>query len=369
MICGETFGSQRFPHDSLRGKEQKLEYMKAVAVMQPGVVRVVDDVPIPEYGDYEMLVKVHVCGLCTGTDFNIINGFMTKDDRFMGYPTVLGHEGCGEVVAVGSKVRNYRIGDRVIHSNLRPNVGNGYTKTYGGMAQYGLINDDAAMLEDGYQKEDLPFPLQGRVPRDFDYVDGGVLLSMCESHSAAINLGVTAGQDVLIYGAGPMGQMLAKFMKLRNVASITMIDHNDDRLQHAQKVTGVDWGINSKTTDADAALKGRLFDIVVDAVGSSGVILQGSQYLRSGGKVASIGVLKEHDRTINLRDLKNNTSLHMLNYPVGEYDIMAKTVKMIRAGIVNPKDYYSHVLPYTEIQQALELVRTRKALKVILTID
>ena len=337
--------------------------------MQAGDVRVVDDVPIPEYGDYEMLIKVHACGLCTGTDFNIINGFMTKDDRFMGYPTILGHEGCGEVIAVGSKVRNYQIGDRVIHPNLRPNVGNGYTKTYGGMAQYGLINDDKAMLEDGYAEADLPFKLQGRVPRDFDYVDGGILLSMCESHSAAINLGVTAGQDVLVYGAGPMGQMLSKFMKLRNVNSITMIDHNDDRLRHAMEVAGVDRTANSKKTDINAFLGDQRFDLVVDAVGSTEVIIEGSQRLRNGGKVASLGVLKENDRTINLRDLKNNTSLHMLNYPVGEYDIMAKTVEMIQAGVINPKDYYSHVLPYTEIQQALELVRTRKALKVILTID
>lgn len=362
--------SEIYAHMISEGRrEQTLEYMKAVAVMGAGDVRIVDDVPIPEYGDYEMLVKVHACGLCTGTDFNIINGFMTKNDRFMGYPTILGHEGCGEVIAVGSKVRNYQVGDRVIHPNLRPNVGNGYTKTYGGMAQYGLINDDAAMLEDGFPKEALPFPLQGRVPRDFDYVDGGILLSMCESHSAAINLGVSAGQDILVYGAGPMGQMLSKFMKLRNVNSITMIDHNDDRLLHAKEVAGVDVTINSKCVDADAVLGDRQFDLVVDAVGSTKVILEGSRRLRNGGSVASVGVLKEKDRTVNLRDLKNNTSLYMLNYPVGEYDIMAKTVEMIRAGVIDPKDYYSHVLPYTEIQQALELVRTRKALKVILTID
>ncbi len=346
-----------------------MKYMKAIAVMRAGDVQVVEDVPVPQYGDYEMLVKVHACGLCTGTDFNIINGHMTKKDRFMGYPTILGHEGCGEVIALGSKVRNYQIGDRVIHANLRPEVGNGYTKTYGGMAQYGLVNDDQAMLDDGYSKEDLPFPLQGRVPRDFDYVDGGILLSMCESHSAAINLGVSAGQDVLVYGAGPMGQMLSKFMKLRNVRSVTMLDFNDERLQHAQDVVGVDRIINSAREDVEALIGKEKFDLVVDAVGSSALLIEGSQRLRTGGTLGSIGVLKEGDRTINLRDLQNNTAIHMLNFPVGEYAVMAETVEMIRAGKINPKDYYSHVLPYTEIAEALELVRTKKAMKVILTID
>lgn len=346
-----------------------MKLMKAVAVMNAGDVRVVDDVPIPEFGDYEMLVRVHACGLCTGTDLNIINGHMTKADRFAGYPTILGHEGCGEVIAVGSKVRNYQIGDRVIHPNLRPNVGNGYTKTYGGMAQYGLINDDEAMLADGYSKEDLPFPLQGRVPRDFDYVDGGVLLSMSESHSAALNLKAAPGQSVLIYGAGPMGQMLAAFMKLYGVDSITMIDHHDDRLLHAQQVAGVETVINSGREDADKVLAGKKFDTVVDAVGSTKLIIEGSHRLRPGGTIGSIGVLKQNDRTMNIRDLQNGTSLLMLNFPVGEYKIMPKTVEWIRAGRIDPKDFYSHVMPFTQVREAIQLVQSRKALKVILTID
>ena len=57
------------------------QYMKAVAVMSAGQVQVVDNVPIPEPGDYEMLVKVHACGFCSGTDFHIINGRMTKKER------------------------------------------------------------------------------------------------------------------------------------------------------------------------------------------------------------------------------------------------------------------------------------------------
>ena len=52
--------------------------MKAVAVFAPGDVRVVTDVPIPEPGDYEVLVKVMYCGFCNGSDFQIINNTMEK---------------------------------------------------------------------------------------------------------------------------------------------------------------------------------------------------------------------------------------------------------------------------------------------------
>ncbi len=98
------------------------------------------------------------------------------------------------MVKLGKKVRNYKLGDRFIHPNLRPEVGNGYTKTFGGMAEYGLVNDNQAMLDDGFRPEALPFPLQGQFPNDIDFVDAGMLLSLCECHSAAVNFGVAPGQ-------------------------------------------------------------------------------------------------------------------------------------------------------------------------------
>lgn len=124
-----------------------------------------DNVPKPVLGDYEALVKVHACGFCNGTDMQIITG--TGGDLGNGvslYPTVLGHEGAGEVVAVGKKVRHIHVGERWIHPNLYPNVGNGYTKTHGSMAEYGMVSDNQAMLEDGFTEKDFPWVKQHRFP-------------------------------------------------------------------------------------------------------------------------------------------------------------------------------------------------------------
>lgn len=343
------------------------QYMKAVAVMSAGQVQVVDNVPIPEPGDYEMLVKVHACGFCSGTDFHIINGRMTKKERFFGFPTILGHEGAGEVVKLGKKVRNYKLGDRFIHPNLRPEVGNGYTKTFGGMAEYGLVNDNQAMLDDGFRPEALPFPLHGQFPNDIDFVDAGMLLSLCECHSAAVNFGVAPGQKILVYGCGPMGLALAMFCKMKGAEDITIIDHHDDRLERAKKVIGVSRVINSSVQDIDEVIGGELFDLVVDAVGSSRLLIEGSNRLKPGGRVGSLGVLGENDRILNVRELRNNTCLHMLNFPYGEYALLKETAAMVQKGLVRPSDFYSHVVPFQEIDKALELVRNKKALKVILT--
>ena len=346
-----------------------MKYMKGIAVTAPGKVEPVDDIPMPVPGDYEALVKVHACGFCNGTDMQIING--TGGDlgnEVSIYPTVLGHEGAGEIVAVGKKVRHIHIGERWIHPNLHTEVGNGYHKTHGSMAQYGLVSDNQAMLEDGFTEKDFPWVKQHKFPDSIDYVDAGVLLSLAECHSAAKNFGVDTEKDVLIYGAGPMGIALGMFCTLRG-ANVTQIDSIQERLLQAKTIGKAAQIINFAQQNVDAVLNGKKFDIVIDAVGSTKILYEGSSRLKSGGRLCSLGVLKQNDLVIDSSRLQVNTSLHMLNFPVGEYAIMDETIRMIEDGRVNPKDFYSHVLPFEKIHDCMDLIKDKKALKVILTID
>lgn len=341
--------------------------MKAVAVLSPGVVRIVDNVPKPVPSAYEALVRVRACGICNGTDLQIIGG--TLEEGFGGYPTVLGHEGAGEVVSVGAKVRHIAVGDRYLHPNLRPDVGNGYSKTHGSMAAFGLVCDREAMLEDGFPEAEIPFAKQHRFPAWMDFVDAGVLLSLAECHSAARNFGAGPGLDILIYGAGPMGIALAMFCKLAGAHSVTQIDGVPERLAQACRVAKVDRTVDFSCESVDAALAGQAFDLVIDAVGQTAILYEGSARLRPGGKVGSLGVLKKGDRMVDTARLQCNTALHMLNFPYGEYAIMEETIALIKSGRVNPKDFYSHVLPASRLEEALGLVRRKEALKVILTFD
>lgn len=346
-----------------------MEYMKAIAVMGPGDVRLVDDVPKPVLGDYEALVQIHACGFCNGTDMQIIQG--TGGDlgnHVSCYPTVLGHEGAGEVVAVGRKVRHIHVGERWIHPNLYPDVGNGYKKTHGSMAQFGMVSDNQAMLEDGFSEKDFPWVKQHRFPDTMSYVDAGVLLSLAESHSAAVNFGVTEGTEVLIYGSGPMGMSLSLFCGLLG-GHVTQIDKIQERLDMSKRIAGTEFTINSSEEDVDAALKGKKFDVAIDIVGFTDILYEASRHLKPGGKVGSMGVLRNNDLMVDTSRLQDNTSLHMLNFPYGEYAVMDETLALIQAGKVNPKDFYSHVLPYGQIREAMELVQSKKALKVILTME
>ena len=346
-----------------------MDYMKAVAVLAPGVVRVVDDVPVPVPGPYEALVKVHTCGFCNGTDMQIITGSGGNHGNSISiYPTVLGHEGAGEVVAVGSKVRHIKVGERWIHPNLRPDVGNGYAKTHGGMAEYGLICDNQAMLEDGYSENDLPWIKQHRFPDSISYEDAGVLLSLAESHSAAKNFGVKEGSEVLIYGSGPMGIALSLFCRLSG-GHVTQVDKIGERLEMSRRIAGTEHLINSSEVDVATALNGKKFDVAIDIVGYTDILYEAAQHLKPGGKVGSMGVLRSNDLLVDTSRLPSNVCLHMLNFPYGEYAIMDETIALIEQELVNPKDFYSHVLPFTCIEEAVELTLKKQALKVILKIS
>ncbi|MDR3210403.1 MAG: alcohol dehydrogenase catalytic domain-containing protein [Planctomycetota bacterium] len=344
-----------------------MKTMKGIAVLEVDRVEVVDDIPLPEPGDYEALAKIHSCGFCNGRDFQIINGLIEEKSGFAGFPTILGHEAAGEIVEIGRKVRYLKVGDRIINPMLRRNPGNGYHSTWGGMCEFGLVDDRQARQEDQVKPADSIFIKQGPFPPGLSFNDAGVLLSLSECNSAAHNFGVRPGHDVLVYGAGPMGIGIAMFMKRLGVSSLTQVDLFEDRLEMARRIAKSDRTINTGKLDLDQELAGQLFDRVVDAVGFSKLLVEGSGRLKPGGTVCSFGVLKVGDTVIDTALLKDNTALHMLNFPDGEYKIMRETAELIQLGAVKPADFYSHTVPFEEISQAMELVKSKKAFKVVLT--
>lgn len=352
------------------------KFMKAVAVTGKDKVEIIHDLPVPEVGEYEALVKIKSCGFCNGTDFHIINGSLTKGEGMGEYPTILGHEGCGDIVEVGSKVRHLKIGDRFIRPNTHGNAGR-YSMTYGNMSEYGLVCDHQAMLEDGWEEKDLPFygrPILGfapnfaQIPNEIDPIDGGVVLSLVECFGAVKDFGIGEGHSVLVYGCGPMGLASMRIMKALGVKRIVAIDGVEDRLDTALNVIAVDQVINFKNEDVAEVLKGEEFDFVYDAVGSTKIIEDGSHFLKAGGKVCGLGVLSVGQDMLNLHNMKNNTSIQVHMQPHKRFSFVPEVCQMILDGKLNPKDYYSHVLPMEDVEKAMELVRTKQCLKVILTL-
>lgn len=355
-------------------------YMRGIVVMGPGKVEIVDDIPVPKPGDYDALVKVKSCGICSGTDLQYIDG--TEKETLADYPTILGHESAGEVIAIGKKVRHIQVGDRFIHTNLRENTESRYTKTHGSMAEYGLVPDVKSIMEDGYSIEQIPEitgygrrvytyqdgpEVNGRLEADMDLVEAGVFQPLAESLSAVINFGVKEEDSVLIYGCGPMGLAAALFCKLRGARFVAVVDKIAERLRQAEITAHADLTIDLTREEMGKVLNGKLFDIVIDAVGSSQILLEGSRYCKCNGTVGAMGVLKKDDCILDVQSIKNSVRLHMLNFPYHSFASLDLLQRMIREGKVNPKDFISHVIPMQEVNKGIAMIRNRQAFKVVLT--
>lgn len=347
--------------------------MKAVAAEQNGLVHVVD-IPKPHFNEYECLVRIRACGICNSTDLKIINNEL--GDCPIDYPTILGHESVGEIVAVGSKVRNYKVGDRVVNpfGRLEPDVPYGYT--FAQMCEWGVVHDLEVMKEDGLpmpaETEGLLIETQDDYPVNFipdgiSFEDATILLTVKENYSALKNFGLREGMDVFVFGDGPVAYGLASLLKIMGANFVGCAGHHDDRLAVLRDNAGVDLIINTHDSSVKESVGERKFDLVIDAIGSTDVIFEGSEILKQGGKIGMYGVLKKGKGNVDLLHVPNNVCIHKLNDPYGEYRSHREVCELVEAGKINLKDFYSHTMPIDKAAEAFELVKSRKAYKVVLT--
>lgn len=350
-----------------------MEQMKAVAAMGDGSVQVVQVPKTQIRNPYECLVRVTACGLCSSTDLKIAtHGSVAQMP--IEYPTLLGHEGVGVIVETGEKVRYLKKGDRVVCPFGQP--AGDFHNNWGGMNGYAIAHDIRALREDGAETGDpfvdgvseLDYQVKP-IPEGMSDVDAVMLLTLKENYSALKNFGVGAGSDLLIYGDGAVALGLAVFARLLGARSVINIGHHDDRLQRIRELANVDMTINSHTQDPAECIGDRRFDVVIDAVGSTDIIVSGAQFLKPGGLMGVYGVLKQEHSTIDLLALPNNVRLQMLNWPYHEHRTHDEVVAYVLEGKVDPKWFYSHVLLVDRAPRGFELIRSRKALKVIFTME
>jgi L-iditol 2-dehydrogenase len=355
--------------------------MKAVITVEaakPAKIACVDDAPMPEIGDYDALVKVKACGICSSTDTKIAHGEHPEMPGFpFRYPAILGHESTGEIVELGKKVKYYHIGDRVVSpmGGGPPGSPTKYGSSYGAMSEYARALDYRAMKEAGIEDPLFNFFTEERdfmtkvFPGDIDFVDAAMILTFKENYSALKNFGVKEGMDIMIFGDGSISLGLSIFLKQLKVNSIVTAGHHDNRLDRIRKIADPGLMINTHTTRLEDALGDRRFDIVIDAAGSLDAARQGGRFLKPGGagKVCIYGVLPRGKSTIDLYDLLNNTGIQIMSYPYKEHRTHDEIVDFMRRGIINTKDFYDCVLPCEQAAEAFRKIENREAFKAILT--
>ena len=340
--------------------------MKTVVVTAPNQVEIIDT-PIPKPGPYQALVKTEVACLCNKTE--LLSGHFPGLEN--AFPFALGHENVGVVQEVGAKVRHFTVGDRAV-SGLVFDLGvEGIESGWGGFCEYVLANDHEAMVQDGVADEehgwDEVFEIQTPVDSDISPEDAVLFCTWREVLGAFRDFHLKPGDDVLIYGGGPVGLSFVKIGRLFGLGWIGLVDRHPEKRERAKR-----FGANDvfERDAPEIAAKERQLDVVVDAIGLPELVSAGLPLLKRGGSLCVYGFYagaKEFMVPNALGDYNYNIFVHQWPTRLFEKEAQVPLSNWVREGKISGDEFITHHFPIDEINEALDTVRQRKVVKALLT--
>ena len=333
------------------------------ATMRAAVYRGVDDVrleevPVPEIGTGEMLVRVHTCGIC-GTDLKKISTGSHSA------PRIFGHETTGVVAKVGSGVREYAVGDRVMVFHHIPCRECYYCrhKTFAQCATYKKVGCTAGFEPSGGGFSEYVRVMDWIVRKGTVRIPDGVSFEQAcfvEPVNTCIKgiktLRLEPGETVLVIGQGPIGMILAMLAKRAGARVITS-DLYPARLTIA-KSFGLNQIIDASQADAGQAVRemteGRGADAVVLAVGGSGLIGPAMDATRPGGRVLLFAQTARGEVTIDPAAVCVDEKMLLGSYSAS-VDLQEESVRFVMNREMDLERLISHRFPLERSVEALKL--------------
>ena len=353
------------------------------------------EIPLPELGDNDILVKVEGAGIC-GTDVH-----EWKMDPFGLVPVILGHEGTGEVVYLGKNVncdtagKSLKVGDKIVTSVISCGecyacrMVPGRTNLCDNQGVFGLIGDKRGQAEGNRANgwfADYMVIKGGKGVTYFQVNELNLkqrmileLACVCvhaleRSQSTGL---LNFGSKVLVQGCGPVGLVMITVLRAAGINHIIAVDGNEDRLKVAQKM-GAKTTICFKRPDEDT-LEKRVAKVkaVANNVGAdfafqcTGAPIAAADiysYIRRGGGMCEMGFF------VNNGEYKVNPHFAMCNKEiniVGSWDYSAedypKTVaflKQCQEMNIPIEDLITHSFPLDKMNEAMETNVAQKGIKI-----
>lgn len=330
--------------------------MKAIRKVRKGPGAEIVEVPVPECGAHDLIVKVKAAAMCK-SDVEVFEWNTLVEAANYDLPFTLGHEFSGEVVTVGSLVKNFSVGDRVSGETHIPcgvcyecRTGNQHICA-NGMGVLGR-NVDGCFAE--YIR--LPEISAIKLKNDADFVENS-LLEPLGTATHALQKAQPSGANIAILGTGTIGLMACELAKLLGAARVFALDVNPKRLEYSLKL-GADVAINGKEQDFAAEIKKHTshLDAVIDFTGSPFVINQAIDALSIGGRLVHVGMVQK-DLTIPnymYRVVYRELIITGL-FGRNMFKTWEPMLNLLDAGRVNLKAYVGKVMPMSEYKNALEI--------------
>ncbi len=338
--------------------------MKGVIVTEPNRVEI-QELEKPKPGPYQALVKTDICAVCNSTDTKVVAGHFPG---LSNYPLVLGHEATGIVEAVGTKVRNFKPGDRLLSGMLFEFTEEGLASGWGGFCDYTLANDHDAMIADGVADNEHGWfechEIQNVIPADIPAEETALMCTWREVLSAITLFNITTDDHVLIYGGGPVGMSFVKLGHLCGWKWIGLVDRHDWKRQKA-----LDLGANAVFAPGDPRIAAHgKYSTIVDAVGSPQIINEAIGMIEMEGKICIYGVLSDNVFSLDKSAAPYNFNLLFHQWPTRrlEREAAGPLIDWIRNKKLSAHEFVTHRYPLEQINEALTAIKAGNALKCLI---
>jgi len=325
------------------------------------------DVPFPQMGAGEVLVRVRACGIC-GSDLKI------QDDQHPYVPpVVIGHEFSGEIVEVGDGVSGWQVGDCVVAEQHFKVCGR-CRQCLTGNAFACSAKRAPGYFSDGAFTEFISVPtwLLHRIPANLNFVEAAFSEpSAVAAHGVLDRTGINPEDVVLILGCGPIGLVAAKMAQAEGASNviITGIDRDEKvRLPKAREL-GIEYVVNVMQDDLDGLVNdlthGEGADVVIELSGALPAIAQSFQLARRLGRVGIIGQPPADEIEIPYRQAMFRALTVSFSYS-SKFTSWERVLSLFERGAIQPSQFVTHVLPLDEWEKGFALSRSGETVKVVL---
>jgi 2-desacetyl-2-hydroxyethyl bacteriochlorophyllide A dehydrogenase len=325
--------------------------MRQAVMTAPGVIEF-RDVPEPKPAKGQVLMRIQRIGVC-GSDMHVNHG----KHPFVTYPLVQGHEFSAVVEAVGEGVTGIAPGDKVtatpqeVCGTCRP-CRRGEYNVCENLKVRGFQAPGVA--QDLYVTEaDKIVPL----PDDFTPEQGAFVEPVSVAAHSTGRAGDVTGKNVVVMGAGPIGNFAAQACRCRGAEKVLITDLSDYRLDIARRV-GIDAVSNARRESlADAARRvfgEEGFDLAMEAAGSEAAIAQAIEAIGKGGRIVILGVFEENPPIDMAVVCEHELSLvGTMMYRHEDYD---QAVKWIAEGTIITEPLDSRHFAFSDYAAAYEYI-------------
>lgn len=332
----------------------------------------VEEVPIPQIGPDELLIKVLAASIC-GTDLRIFHG----NHRMYAPGTVRipGHEVVGTIAAIGKNLTGFSEGERVF---VAPNMGCGHcAQCVSGNNNLCANYDAVGVTIDGGFAEYMRVPAnavrQGNVIQVSESVDPAVAALM-EPFACVLRgqnaVMIKPGDVVLVIGAGPIGIMHTKLAKASGAGRVIVSEPVADRAAQAARM-GADRVVNPTQEDLQAVLdqesSGKGADAIIVAAPVHAAQESALTLAAIGGRINFFGGLPKDRPTITFdSNLVHYKELVITGTTACSTNDCWQATRIVNSGLIDLSDLVSRRFPLKDAVEAFAAAEDRKSLKIVL---